>query len=94
MRIPVGAVVGSTLMAAVSSGAGASPLIPSDSVTTRNAAANDLVLVHHKPWHQQKQHGRHGRHYGWVRGKHKGWYKPDRWPREQPRCMIEPWLCR
>ena len=94
MRISIGATLASALMVAASSGAGASPLVPSDSLAARNSVANGLLLIHQKPSLDKKKYGKHGRHYGWVRGKHKGWYKHDRRPRERPRCMIEPWLCR
>ena len=93
MRILLGVMLGSAMTVAASSDAGASSRIRSDAVTTRHSV-DGVVLSPDRPSRDVK-HGSRGRHYGWVRGKHKGWYKHDhRERRDQPRCMIEPWLCR
>jgi hypothetical protein len=41
------------------------------------ADPSGLELIHHKPGNKMK-HRHPGRHYGWERGKHKGWYKHRR----------------
>lgn len=51
----------------------ASPLMPAGTLAGVAAQSDDTVLVGHKRWHWKKKFKR--RHYGWVRGKHKGWYK-------------------
>jgi hypothetical protein len=91
MRILLGAMLGSAMSIAALSNVGASPLIRSDLATQHSI--DGVVLSPDWPWLKTK-HGNRGRHYGWVRGKHKGWYKHNRGRRDQPRCMIEPWLCR
>ena len=50
----------------------ASPLMPAGPLAGVAADSNDTVLVGHKRGHWKKKHKRH---YGWVRGKHKGWSK-------------------
>jgi hypothetical protein len=51
----------------------ASPLLPAGTLASIVADNADTELVGHKRGHWKKKF--HRRHYGWVRGKHKGWYK-------------------
>lgn len=65
-------VVGLLLAMAIGSGASASPLLRGQNLA--EAATADVVVIHHKPGHKMK-HANRGHHYGWTRGKHKGWHK-------------------
>jgi hypothetical protein len=60
-----------TILFAVAPASQASPLMPAGPLAGVAAQSGDTVLVRHKRWHWKKKFKR--RHYGWVRGKHKGW---------------------
>jgi hypothetical protein len=49
----------------------ASPLVQ---IHSNTVAQHSALQVHHKPGHVKK-HPDRGRHLGWTRGKHKGWFK-------------------
>ena len=63
------------MLAAVAAlSAQASPLMPVASLA--GVETHDgLVLARHRVVIHVKKAKRHPRHYGWIRGNHKGWYK-------------------
>ncbi len=70
-----GIILASALMlAAVATSAQASPLMPAAPLA--GVETHDgVVLARHRVVVHVKKARHHPRHYGWIRGQHKGWYK-------------------